>query len=90
MPESKHRRKNRRRPRPRNVNPPAPNPEPSPTWVPITGASLLGGGVLVILLGYLPPVAEALRSLPVLGASWPLVIGFVLLAVGFLLLTRWR
>ena len=90
MPESKHRRKNKNRPRPRNVTPPERNPEPSPPWVPITGVSLLGVGVLVILLGYLPVVAEFTAGLPALGSNWTLVTGFVLLVAGFLLLTRWR
>lgn len=90
MPESKHRRKNKRRPRPRNVDPPPKNPEPSPTWVPATGASLLGLGVLVILLGYLPVVQDFTRELPALGSNWTLVAGFVMLSVGFGFLTRWQ
>ncbi|MDX1658075.1 MAG: cell division protein CrgA, partial [Nitriliruptorales bacterium] len=66
------------------------NPEPSPTWVPATGASLLGLGVLVILLGYLKPVAEVTSAWPGLQSNWPLVIGFVMLAAGFGFLTRWQ
>lgn len=90
MPESKHRRKDKRRPRARNLAPPPKNPEPSPSWVPITGVSLLGVGVLIILVGYLPIVQDVTTGLPVLGANWTLVGGFVLLVAGFMLLTRWR
>ncbi len=90
MPESKHRRKNKARPRPRHVNPPPKNPEPSPTWLPVTGVSLLGVGVLIILLGYLPAVQEITRDLPGLQSNWTLVSGFALLIAGFMLLTRWR
>jgi LPXTG-motif cell wall-anchored protein len=58
--------------------------------VPIASAALLVGGVLVILIGYLPPVSERLAFLPWLGSNWALVLGFVLLSIGFLFLTRWR
>ena len=90
MPESKHRRKDKVRPRPRHVAPPKRNPEPSPAWVPIAGVSLLGVGVLVILLGYLPVVQRFTDGLPILAGNWTLVSGFVLLVAGFLFLTRWR
>lgn len=90
MPESKHRRKGETRPRPRSVNPPRPNPKPSPQWVPVTGASLLGLGIVVILVGYLPAVNRFTNDWPWLGPNWPLIIGFVFLAAGFGLLTRWR
>lgn len=90
MPKSKHRRKNRNRPRPRQVERPEPKPPPSPTWVPATGASLLGLGVLVILVGYLPAVSTFTDGWWALGRNWPLVIGFVVIAAGFGLLTRWR
>lgn len=85
MPESKHRRKGKHRPRPRQVEGPKKNPEPSPTWIPATGAALLGLGVLVILFNYF-----AEYSGPVLGANFLLVLGFVLLAAGFGFLTQWR
>lgn len=90
MPESTHRRKGKRRPRPSRSKPPPKNPEPSPTWVPATGASLLGLGVVVIFLGYLRPVQELTAGLPGLGANWNLVAGFLLLAAGFGFLTQWR
>ena len=90
MPKSRHRRKGETRPRPKNVNPPPPNPEPSPTWVPATGAALLGLGVIVILVGYLDPVARVTSGWPGLGSNWPLVLGFVFLAGGFGFLTRWQ
>lgn len=87
MPESRHRRKGKLRPRPSNVEGPKKNPDPSPAWVPITGSVLLGLGVIIILLGYFTTIA---------GPSWlfgqnaPLVLGFILLAVGFGFLTQWR
>ena len=90
MPESKHRRKGRSRPRAHETAPPAKNPEPSPTWVPATGVGLLLGGVLVILLGYLPPVNDVISSWPPLYGNWGLVTGFVMLAAGFGFLTKWQ
>jgi hypothetical protein len=90
VPESKHRRKNKNRPRERHVTPPPAKRKPSPDWVPRLGVGLLGVGVLAIILGYVPPITEALRSLPGLGANWTLVGGFVLLVAGFVVLTRWE
>ena len=90
MPESKHRRKGRSRPRAHETAPPAKNPEPSPTWVPATGVGLLVAGVLIILLGYLPPINEMMTGWPLLGANWGLIGGFVLIIVGFGFLTRWQ
>ena len=90
MPESKHRRKNKNRPRERHVVPPPPKRVASPDWVPRLGVGLLGAGVLIIILGYVPPVAEALQGLPQFGANWTLIIGFVLLIGGFAVLTRWE
>ena len=90
MPESKHRRKNKKRKRPRHVTPKRSAPPPSPPWVPRLGVGLLLLGVLVIIAGYVPVVQDALRGLPLLGANWTLVGGFVLLLGGFLVLMRWR
>jgi hypothetical protein len=90
MPQSKHRRKGRARPRAYQTSPPPKNPTPSPPWVPVASTALLVGGVLVILIGYLPPVSERLAFLPWIGSNWALVLGFLLLSVGFVLLTRWR
>lgn len=90
MPKSKHRRKGRSRPRAHETAPPEKNPEPSPTWVPAVGVGLLVTGVLVILLGYLPPINNAISTWPGLGGNWGLVVGFVLLAGGFGFLTRWQ
>ncbi|MBW3619924.1 MAG: cell division protein CrgA [Actinobacteria bacterium] len=91
MPESKHRRKNKVRPRPRHVEEPVHKPKPSPTWVPATGVTLLLLGVLIIILGYIPSIGRWLTGLGVpLGSNLPLVLGFVLLSVGFGFLTRWR
>ncbi|MBW3659719.1 MAG: cell division protein CrgA [Actinobacteria bacterium] len=90
MPESKHRRKNKVRPRPRHVEEPVHKPQPSPTWVPATGVTLLLVGVLIIILGYIPAVADRLGGSVPLGSNLPLVVGFVLLSIGFGFLTRWR
>lgn len=90
MPESKHRRKGKRRPRPRDVSGPPVKPKPSPRWVPATGLGLLGLGVLVILVGYIPAVTDLTAGLPGLGSNWSLVVGFVLLIGGFGFLTQWR
>lgn len=85
MPESKHRRKGKERPRPRQIEGQKVNPPPSPAWVPGVGAGLLGGGVLVILFNYFATVNG-----PILGPNFLLVVGFILLAVGFGFLTQWR
>ncbi len=90
MPESKHRRHGRRRPRAYQTHEPERKPDPSPPWVPATGAALLVLGTLVILVGYLPGVSDALNRLPLLGSNWGLVGGFILLSIGFGFLTRWR
>lgn len=90
MPESKHRRGGRKRPRSFETHEPERKPEPSPPWIPATGGALLVVGVIIILVGYLPPVSEAMRSWPWFGSNWSLVGGFVVLAGGFGFLTRWR
>ena len=90
MPESKHRRSGHKRPRAHETQEPERNLPPSPPWVPATGAGLLVLGVVIILVGYLPAVAEVTRSWPPLGSNWTLVVGFVVLAGGFGFLTRWR
>lgn len=90
MPESKHRRKNKSRKR-KHQKRPVKNPEPSPPWVPRVGVGLLLVGVLVILLGYVPAVRQSfIGDLPLLGANWSLVGGFILLTAGFGVLTQWR
>jgi len=88
MPESRHRRSGKNRPRAYQTHEPERRPTPSPTWVPATGATLLVLGVLVIIASNLPGVN--LSSLPVLGANWGLVGGFILMGAGFGFLTRWR
>jgi hypothetical protein len=90
MPESKHRRGGRNRPRAFETHAPEKNPEPSPTWVPATGTALLVVGVLVILLGYLPGISDAMAGWIWFGSNWGLVAGFLLLTIGFGFLTRWR
>ena len=91
MPESKHRRKNKSRKR-KHQKRPVKNPEPSPPWVPRLGVGLLLAGVLLILLGYVPAIRQAsfIAGLPLLGANWSLVGGFLLLKGGFGVLTQWR
>jgi hypothetical protein len=90
MPESKHRRGGKVRKRAYQTHEPVKNPEPSPTWVPATGVALLVAGVMVILVGYLPPVQGVTQTWPLLGANWGLIGGFLLLTTGFVFLTRWR
>lgn len=76
MPKSKSKRSNYR-------PPPKANPPPSPQWVPVTGASLIGVGVVLILLTYL------IRSAIPGGQLW-IVVGFVMMAAGLVVLSRWR
>jgi hypothetical protein len=85
MPESKHRRGGKNRPREHQTHAPVKNPPPSPTWVPATGVGLLIAGLLVVLIGYLEPVANAIGS-----SNVSLIAGFVLMAIGFGFLARWR
>lgn len=90
MPKSKHRRHGKTRPRAFQTHAPERKPDPSPPWVPRVGAGLLVLGLVVILLGYLPVVSDLTSGLPWLGSNWGLVLGFVILAVGFGILARWR
>jgi hypothetical protein len=88
MPESKHRRGGKNRPREHETHAPEKKPAPSAPWVPVVGTSLLVVGVLIILAGYL--FSDLTRAVPVTGPNTGLVVGFVLLTVGFGFLTRWR
>jgi hypothetical protein len=90
MPQSKHRRKGKQRPRAHQTAPPARNAPSSPTWVPTVGVGLLLAGIVVIVLGYLPVIADRIATWPPLGPNNGLVLGFVLLIAGFVFLTRWR
>ncbi len=76
MPRSKSKRSNYTPPKP-------PRPKPSPRWIPVTGLTVIALGVIVIILTYLAP-----GLLP--GGNWVLVAGFVMMAGGLLLLSRWR
>lgn len=89
MPESKHNRKGKKRPRPTREAPPPVNPTPSPGWVPRLGVGLLLGGLLVIIAGYVG-LGDVTAGWPVLGANWPLALGFVALLGGFWTLTMWQ
>ncbi|MDQ3931263.1 MAG: cell division protein CrgA [Actinomycetota bacterium] len=81
MPRSRHRRKGRPRPRPQQAAGPPVKPKPSPRWVPIAGLTLVGLGLLVVLVNYLPGLFES---------NWLLLAGFALMTGGFILLTTWR
>ncbi|CAN5712360.1 hypothetical protein BH24ACT15_BH24ACT15_15640 [soil metagenome] len=63
--------------------PPSARPPSSPSWVPVTGAGLIGLGVVLILLTYL--VRSAIP-----GGQFGIVIGFVMMAAGLIILSRWR
>lgn len=66
-----------------SYRPPAPaRPEPSPRWLPPLGLGLIGAGILIIILNYFIP------GIP--GGNAILVIGFVLMAAGLVVLSRWR
>lgn len=90
MPKSKHRRKGRNRPRAHQTRPPEHRADPSPRWVPLTSLGLLAGGVAIIILGYLPVVADATATWPPLGPNNFLILGFLVMIAGFVVLTRWR
>jgi hypothetical protein len=90
MPKSKHRRGGRNRPRAHQTHAPERKPDPSPSWLPTAGGTLLVVGILVILLGYLPGVQDITRGWIWPGSNWGLLVGFLLLSVGFGLLTKWR
>jgi hypothetical protein len=90
MPKSKHRRKGKTRPRAYQTAPPPRNPDPSPAVVGILGIGLPVAGIAVILLGYLPWISERMAGVPPLGANNGLVLGFLMMIVGFVFLTRLR
>ena len=76
MPVSKSKRQ-------RYTPPPKPKPKPSPKWVPILMVSLLGVGVLDLVLYYL-------ALLPSGSPLWGLLSGFGLIAGGFFTGIFWR
>ena len=90
MPKSKHRRSGRNRPRDYETHAPEKLPPESPPWIPRTGVGLLIAGLLVILVGYLPDVSDAMRGWVWFGSNWGLVAGFVMLAGGLGFLMKWR
>lgn len=76
VPRSKSKRSSYTPPKP-------PKPKPSPRWVPVTGLAVIALGIALIILVYLAP-----QLVP--GGNWALVVGFVMMAGGLLLLSRWR
>lgn len=75
MPKSRSKRSSYTPPKP-------PKPKPSPRWLPVLALSLIGVGILWILVNYV------VAALP--GGNLNLVFGFVLMAVGLGLLSQWR
>jgi cell division protein CrgA len=69
--------------RTRYTPPPKPKPKPSPKWVPILMLSLLGIGVIDLVLYYL-------TLLPGGSPLWGLISGFMLIAAGFFTGIFWR
>ncbi len=65
------------------VPPKPPKPKPSPRWVPAVGLGLLLVAGLVIVVTYVTP-----GLIP--GGNYPIVVGFLLLAAGLVVLSRWR
>lgn len=76
MPRSKSKRSSYTPPKP-------PKPKPSPRWVPWAGLGIIGVGVILIIISYILP-----GVLP--GGNYVLIVGFVLMALGLLLLSQWR
>ena len=66
--------------------PPRKKPKPSPRWFGFVIIALMLLGVAVIVLNYLGlmPFTQGQT------ANWPLFAGLGLIALGFLLATRWR
>lgn len=63
--------------------PPKPaKPKPSPRWVPWLGLGLIALGIILILANYI------ITAFPL--GNWNLIIGFVLMAAGLAVLSRWR
>ena len=75
MPVSKSKRR-------RYTPPPKAKPKPSPKWVPVVMVTLLGLGVVDLVLYYL-------GILPGGSVAW-LIVGFLLIASGFVTGVFWR
>lgn len=75
MPKSKSKRSTYTPPKPQK-------PPPSPKWVPVLGLSLIGLGGALLLVVYVVP------GFP--GGNANLFVGFLMMAVGLVALSRWR
>lgn len=77
MPVSKSKRR-------RYTPPPKPKPKPSPRWIPVLVLTLLGLGVIDLVIYYLglPPFKG--------GGRMGLLVGFSFIASGFAVATQWR
>jgi hypothetical protein len=76
MPRSKSKRS-------RYTPPPPKKAPPSPKWVPITMFTLLGAGMVVVIINYL-------EVLPGGAKNGYLFLGLGLITAGFMLATQWR
>lgn len=81
MPESKSRKKASYTPPPERKA-----PQPNPTWFVPTMLSLMGVGLLWIVSTY---VFKGEYPIPGIGNA-NLIVGFVLILVGFGMMTKWR
>lgn len=73
--------------------PPRPRPKPSPRWIPVVVLALLAFGVADLILYYLSGTNSSGKGF----LFWlnqqgikPLIAGFVAIAGGFGLATKWR
>jgi hypothetical protein len=85
MPKSKSRRR-------RYQAPPQKKRKPSPPWFGVMILTLMGLGVLIIVLNYvnLMPFTGTGAFSNLATKNWPLFGGLGLIAAGFMLATQWR
>lgn len=58
----------------------------SPRWVVPTMLALFGIGLLWIIVYYIVPTAPGISTL----GAWNVLIGFVLISIGFVVSTKWK